>query len=350
MKHRIIPVFIPHQGCPHRCVFCDQSAITGVARPPGGAEVAALISERLAAPRREGTWEIAFYGGSFTCLPADLQTELLAPAKAALDRGDISAIRLSTRPDAIDSQTIARLLAFGVATVELGAQSLDDAVLTAAARGHTAAHTAAAVAALRAAGLRCGLQLMPGLPGEDWPSLIATTARTLTLAPDFIRIYPAVVLAGTGLAALAAAGAYRPLALAAAVARAAYLKNTCENNGIPAIRVGLQASENLSGGAVLAGPYHPAFGAMVEAYIFKIMVAGLLEQTGRHCPDAILIRHHPRDASAVRGLNNTNLHSWATTYRLAGCRLTPDWPRRGEIAVKFRDLTFTLNKAMIFST
>jgi histone acetyltransferase (RNA polymerase elongator complex component) len=350
MKHRIIPVFIPHHGCPHRCVFCDQQTITGIARPPDGAEVAALIGERLAAPRREGTWEIAFYGGSFTCLPADRQTELLAPAKAALDRGEISAIRLSTRPDAIDRETLARLIAFGVGTVELGAQSLDDAVLAAAARGHTAADTAAAVAAIRAAGLKCGLQLMPGLPGEDWPSLIVTTARTLALAPDFIRIYPAVVLAGTELAAMAAAGAYRPLALEAAVARAAYLKNRCENTGIPAIRVGLQASEELSGGAVLAGPYHPAFGAMVEAYLFKIMVAGLLEKVACPRPDGILIRHHPRDASAVRGIKSANLHSWVKTYRLAGCRLVPDWPRRGEIAVKFRDLTFILNKAMIFST
>lgn len=350
MKHRIIPVFIPHHGCPHRCVFCDQRTITGIARPPGGEEVAALIRERLAAPRREGAWEIAFYGGSFTCLPADRQQALLAPAKAALDRGEINAIRLSTRPDAIDRETLARLAAYGVGTVELGAQSMDDTVLAAAARGHTTAHTAAAVAAIKAAGLRCGLQLMPGLPGEDWPSLIATTAQTLALAPDFIRIYPAVVLAGTELAALAAAGAYRPLTLEAAVARAAYLKNSCENRGIPSIRVGLQASEELSGGAVIAGPYHPAFGAMVEAYLFRIMVAGLLEKIGRSRPGEILIRHHPRDASAVRGIKSANLLSWEKTYRLAGCRLIADWPRRGEIVVFHRNLTYILNKAMIFST
>ncbi|MDT8901246.1 elongator complex protein 3 [Anaeroselena agilis] len=349
MRHSIIPVFIPHQGCPHRCVFCDQRTITGVDRPPGGAEVAALIGERLAEPRRAATWEIAFYGGSFTCLPAAWQEELLAPAKAALDRGQINAIRLSTRPDAIDRETLARLAAFGVSTVELGAQSLDDRVLAAAARGHTAGHTAAAVAAIKDAGLKCGLQLMPGLPGEDWISLIATTKQVLALAPDFIRIYPAVVLAGTELAAMAAAGAYRPLTLGAAVARAAYLKNRCENNGIPAIRVGLQASEELSGGAVLAGPYHPAFGAMTEAYLFRIMVAGLLEKIGRP-PGEMLIRHHPRDASVVRGISNANLLYWEKTYRLAGCRLAADWPRRGEIAVFHRNLTYILNKAMLFST
>ncbi len=348
MKHRIIPIFIPHHGCPHQCVFCDQRAITGTARPPGGAEVAALIRERLAAPRREGAWEVAYYGGSFTCLPPERQRELLAPAAAALGRGDIAAIRVSTRPDAVDPATVARLAACGVATVELGAQSLDDRVLAAAARGHTAAATCAAVAALRAGGLKCGLQLMPGLPGEDWPSLIATTRKTLALAPDFVRIYPAVVLAGTELAALTAAGRYRPLALDAAVARAAYLKTACEQRAIPVIRVGLQASEEL-GGAVVAGPYHPAFGALVEAYLFRVMIGGLLERLGP-TPDGVLLRHHPRDASAVRGLKNANLLAWRQNHRLGPCRLSADWPRRREVALIDHDMTYIVNNAMLFGT
>lgn len=348
MKHYIIPIFIPHHGCPHQCVFCDQRTITGIARPPGGTEVAALLAARLAAPRPAGEWEIAFYGGSFTCLPADRQSELLAPAKAALDRGQVGAIRVSTRPDAVDPTTVSRLAAYGVATVELGAQSMDDRVLAAAARGHTAAHTVAAVGALRAGGLRVGLQLMPGLPGEDWPSLIATTAAVLALAPDFARIYPAVVLAGTELAAMHSAGAYRPLTLAAAAARAAYLKISCENNAIPVIRVGLQASEELSGGAVVAGPYHPAFGALVDAFVFRHMITGLLEKIGPS-PGDITVRHHPRDASAVRGLKNANLRAWEKTGRGAPS-LAADWPRRGEVGVVHRNLTYIINKAMIFST
>ncbi len=348
MNHKIIPVFIPHHGCPHRCVFCDQQTITGARRPPGGREIAALIAERLAAPRRPGLWEIAFYGGSFTCLPPARQLELLAPAKAALDRGDIGAIRLSTRPDAIDRDTIDRLKAHGVGTVELGAQSLDDPVLAAAARGHTAAHTAAAVAALKAAGLKCGLQLMHGLPGEDWPSLIRTTARTLALAPHFIRIYPAVVLAGTELAAMMGEGGYRPLTLEAAVARAAYLKETCEQNGIPVIRVGLQASEELSGGAVLAGPYHPAFGAIVEAHIFKTLIARLLEQLGQPCT-GLLIRHHPRDASAIRGISKNNLLYWQKNYNLTACTFAADWPRRGEISIVRQNTTYVANKLMFLN-
>jgi len=349
MKHRIIPIFIPHYGCPHRCVFCDQRAITGAARPPGGAEVAALIGERLAASHRKGEWEVAFYGGSFPCLPPDRQRELLAPAQNALDRDLIAAIRVSTRPDAIDPDTVSRLKNCGVGTVELGAQSLDDRVLAAALRGHTAAHTAHAVAVLRAGGLRVGLQLMPGLPGEDWLSFLATVAAVLALRPDFIRIYPAVVLAGTELAAMHASGAYRPLTLAAAVARAAYLKTRCEHNAIPVIRVGLQASEELSGGAVIAGPYHPAFGALVEAFIFRHIVTGLLEKLDPN-PGEIIIRHHPRDTSAVRGQSKENLRAWQKQCRRGPLRLIADWPGRGEIAVIHRNLTYIINKAMIFST
>ncbi len=348
MKHRIIPIFIPHYGCPHRCVFCDQRTITGVAAPPGGAEVAAIIAACTAGPRREGEWEAAFYGGSFTCLPPARQRELLAPAKAALDRGEIVAIRLSTRPDAVDASIVALLKAFGVGTVELGAQSMDDRVLAAAARGHTAAHTTAAVGALRAGGLSVGLQLMPGLPGEDWPSFLATAAAALALRPDFLRIYPAVVLAGTELAAMYTAGAYRPLAIDAAVARAAYLKVSSENLAIPVIRVGLQASKELSG-SIVAGPYHPAFGAMVEAYLFRVMVAGLLEKIAPG-PSAPVLRHHPRDTSAVRGIKKENLLSWRKYGRRAPGRLVADWPTRGEVALIHRNLTYIINKAMIFST
>ncbi len=149
MRDYIIPIFIPHYGCPHQCVFCDQTAITGVRRIIGGSEVAAILAEHRQRVSPGRKVEIAFYGGSFTALPAPVQAELLAPAQAALDRGEASAIRVSTRPDAIDGKGVELLLACGVSTVELGAQSLDDRVLAAAERGHTAADTARAVGLLR---------------------------------------------------------------------------------------------------------------------------------------------------------------------------------------------------------
>jgi len=348
MKRYIIPVFIPHHGCPHQCVFCDQRAITGTVLPPTAREVTDAIRSRLARLTQPRAVEIAFYGGSFTALPAARQHELLAPAARARARGEVAAIRVSTRPDAIDAAAVKRLQDHGVTTVELGVQSLDDNVLAAAGRGHTAADTAAAVATLKAAGFATGFQLMPGLPGEDWPSLIATGRRLLALGPDFIRIYPAVVLAGTPLAAMLAAGAYRPLTLAAAVARAAFLKLAAENRGIAVIRTGLQATAELSGGAVLAGPYHPAFGLLVEAFLFRVMIGGLLEKFPGP-PGPVVLRHHPRDASAVRGLKNANLEAWRSAGLFTACRLLADWPRRGEAAVVWRDMTVVINKAMIYN-
>lgn len=348
MKRYIIPIFIPHLGCPHQCVFCDQRTITGRQAPPGVDAVAAVIEANLASLRQPRFIEVAFYGGSFTALPAARQEELLTPAKARLDAGRVHAIRVSTRPDAVDEAVTARLKAYGVATVELGVQSLDDAVLAAAGRGHTAADVDRAVAALRRAGLACGLQLMPGLPGEDWPSLIATARASLNLQPDFARIYPTVVIAGTPLAELHRRGAYRPLSLTAAVARAAYLKGLFENNRIPVIRVGLQATEELAGGAVVAGPYHPAFGEMVEAFTFRLMVGRLLERLDPAAGEKIVIRHNTRDTSAIRGLANANTKAWQALYPLTKFIFQPDWPQRGAINLRHKSTNYVVNKTMLY--
>ena len=35
MKKRIIPIFVPHRGCPHDCIFCNQKKITGVSKSSG---------------------------------------------------------------------------------------------------------------------------------------------------------------------------------------------------------------------------------------------------------------------------------------------------------------------------
>ncbi|MDR3589662.1 MAG: radical SAM protein [Negativicutes bacterium] len=347
MRDYIVPIFIPHYGCPHQCVFCDQRAITGVRQPIGGSEVAAVIAENLerAGPGRRV--EIAYYGGSFTALPAEVQAKLLTPAKACLDSGQVAAIRVSTRPDAIDAAAAERLIAFGVSTVELGAQSLDDRVLTAAGRGHTAADTAKAVAILREYRLNTGLQLMPGLPKEDWASLIHTANRTFELRPDFIRIYPTVVLAKTRLADMYHAGQYRPLTLPAAVARAAFLKLLADRHATPVIRLGLQATDGLSApGAIVAGPYHPAFGEKVAAFIFNLMVMSLLDDY----PDnsgPLTIHHHPRDHSKLRGQSGENLTNWRS--HAGTIRLVADWPQENELGIRRGELLFVINSAMLTS-
>jgi histone acetyltransferase (RNA polymerase elongator complex component) len=348
MRPYIIPIFIPHYGCPHQCVFCDQTTITGIRHRVGGSEVAAIISETLARLKPDRKVEIAFYGGTFTALPAATQEELLAPARAALDRGDATAIRVSTRPDAIDSQTAKRLIDYRVSIVELGAQSLDDRVLAAAGRGHSSSDTINAVDILKSFRLKVGLQFMPGLPGEDWASLIQTATLMLRLRPDFIRIYPTVVIAGTKLAAMYCAEQYRPLSLKAAIARAAYLKLLADQHGILVIRLGLQATDGLSApGTVLAGPYHPAFGEMVAAFIFNLKVSRLFEMVADAPYHQLTIHHHPKDHSKLRGLAGKNLRNWRQRYTASDIRLVGDWPYRDELGVCSNGILYVVNDAMM---
>lgn len=304
MKTSIIPIFIPHIGCPHRCVFCNQHKITGRTGVPDGPFVAGTIKAYVESAGDRRRWEIAFYGGSFTAVPARLQEELLAPAYEALRRGDAAALRCSTRPDCIDEAVLKRLRRYGMTIVELGVQSMDDDVLARARRGHTAAQTAAATALLKAEGFTVGHQLMPGLPGEDWPSLQATTEAVCRLKPDMARIYPVVVIDDTELADMYRAGLYEALTVEEGVRRAAYMKEAFLKHGIACIRTGLQATADLDDPSqVLAGAYAPAMGEMVDTVRYRKGLFRLLD--GADPAGDITVSYNRRDTSRVRGYGGT---------------------------------------------
>ncbi|MCM2356528.1 MAG: radical SAM protein [Geobacteraceae bacterium] len=274
MKPLIVPFFIAHQGCPHRCVFCDQVKISGAAEDiptPAG------MLARIAAYRDSGggrSLEAAFFGGTFTSLPKYLQERLLGPLQPLLETGEIASVRVSTRPDAVDSRTVEFLGEMGVRTVELGIQSLDDAVLARAGRGHTARDGENACRLLADAGFRVGAQLMPGLPGDTPEAALATLRRTLALRPDFLRIYPTLVLAGTELEAMYQGGDYTPLPLREAVALCKVMLLDALRASVPVVRIGLQATDELrAGAAVVAGPWHPAFRQLVEGELFFDLIS-----------------------------------------------------------------------------
>ncbi|HEX8960466.1 MAG TPA: radical SAM protein [Geobacteraceae bacterium] len=274
MKPLIVPFFIAHQGCPHQCVFCNQVKISGAAEAvPTPAELLA----RFAAYRRsagERTLEVAFFGGTFTSLPLSVQEGLLEPLQPLLATGELSSVRVSTRPDAVDSGVLDFLGRMGVRTVELGVQSMDDQVLRRAGRDHTARDTEDACRLLAGRGFRVGAQLMPGLPGDTPVTARATLRRILQLAPDFVRIYPTLVIAGTELESMYRRGEYVPLGLTEAVGLCKVLLHDCMRAAVPVVRVGLQATEELqAGGTVVAGPWHPAFRQLVEGEIFFDLAA-----------------------------------------------------------------------------
>lgn len=315
MKTSIIPIFIPHIGCTYRCVFCNQWRITGHMGVPDGSIVARHIKEYTASAKEARRWEVAFYGGSFTAVPAALQEELLAPAHDALQEDRIQAIRCSTRPDCIDEEILIRLKRYGLSTVELGVQSMDDAVLVKAKRGHTARDVAVATELLREHGFTIGHQLMPGLPGEDWDSLRATTVAICRLQPDIARIYPVVVIADTELADMYQQGDYTPLSIHEGVLRAAYMKQAFVEAGIQCIRTGLQATKDLNDpDQVLAGAYAPAMGEMVDTRRYRTLLFRLLDEAGGQ--DSVVISYNRCDTSRVWGYGGSTVKQAKLRYAM----------------------------------
>ena len=261
----IIPFFIPHSGRPHQCVFCNQKRITGEHNPPVPESIPAKIADYLKTDNKKKPVQVAFYGGTFTALPPEIQRRYLAVVQPFIEAGKVESIRVSTRPDCITEEGLSLLKDHRVSTVELGAQSMDDYVLARSGRGHNAADTVRAVALLRKRAFSIGIQLMPGLPGDSRERFFTTVDRTIDIRPDVVRIYPALVIRDTPLEELFYAGRYAPLSLEEAVMWCKVALGRFEQSGIRVIRMGLQPTEELlKPGTIVKGPYHPSFRQLVQ--------------------------------------------------------------------------------------
>ena len=274
-KTLIYPVFLSHAGCPFRCVYCNQNLVTQgrfdqgekAAPPPPEQTIRELARQ---AENRPGRGEIAFYGGTFTALPESSMVRLLDTAASFVSEGCFSGIRFSTRPDRMTPRILELLSKYPVQTVEIGAQSLSDDVLMQSRRGYDAECVRSAVEAVRAGGWSAGVQLMPGLPGDSEERFRSTVAATVSLRPDFVRLYPAVVLQGTVLAEWFQQGCYQPLSLDMAISWCADAYGAFCTAGIGIARMGLHADpELLKAGSIVAGPFHPAFGHLVRAAVWR---------------------------------------------------------------------------------
>ena len=319
---RILPLFIPHLGCPHACVFCDQKRITGAARPVTTADVTESLSSL---PDETGGVELAFYGGSFTSLPAAQQSELLGAVQPAIADGRVSGIRISTRPDAISEEETELLRANHVQTVELGVQSMDDAVLRRCGRGHSAEDTRRSSALLRQCGFHLILQMMTGLPGSSEASDIATAKEIASLRPDGVRIYPTVILRGTELERMARSGEYREHTVADAVTLCARIVPIFDAAGIPVIRLGLNPTEELSGGEAVGGAYHPALGELVRSRMLLESARRLFyaEDTGRD----VILAVNSGQLSQMIGQHRCNITALQTEYALHSLKIVAgDFP------------------------
>jgi len=295
LKQRIIPFFLPNLGCGEQCCFCRQDAISGQESPPTPEQVTHWLSEHINA---SVDFEIAFYGGSFTSLPVALQDRYLGAAGDFIKRvGGQGGIRVSARPDRLDGETIERIKQLGVDCVEVGCQSFSDQVLLCSGRGHSASVAEEAIQRLHRAGLRVGIQLMPGLPGADRAEAHSTLDTALNLQPEFIRLYPTVVLRQTELASRFVAGEFTPLGLPEAVNLCAELCLRCEAAAVVVARVGIPLEGSLQeADAVLAGPVHSAFGQLVKSEAwYEILCPHLLERR------VVCISASPEDYSDLVG-------------------------------------------------
>lgn len=319
----ILPIFIPHAGCPHQCVFCNQKTISGqkTAALPGAK---AQIQRWLQWLRPSKDNEAAFYGGSFTGLDMDLQKQLLALTDELLEQGIIGSVRLSTRPDYINAEVLSLLREHGVELVELGVQSLDDAVLQKAERGHTVEAVYAAHKLLKAYGFKTGIQLMVGMPGQDFASVQDTAARVAQLRPDIARIYPLLVIKDTPLAHSYEQGAFVPLRLEEAVEQSAYLYKTLTQAGIKVIRIGLQPDEELcAAGNIVAGPFHPAMGELVKSRVLRNHFTPMLQELVESGAGGVIFHCPRRYESKLRGLKNSNMQYWQQQFPHLEIHLMP---------------------------
>ncbi len=313
-RHKTIALFVPHAGCRHQCAFCNQRHIAGQIKPITPDEVTAVCVQALSTIDDPSHTEIAFFGGSFTAIPRDEMELLLKAAYWFVQTGQISGIRLSTRPDAIDAEILSILRRYGVTAIELGAQSMDDAVLKRCGRGHTAEDVGAAPRQSRDAGFSLGLQMMTGLPGASVDSDQYTAIELAALRPQTVRVYPTLVLEHTPLAELYGSGQYRPQTEQDAIQLGAWLLRYFEiEQNIRVIRMGLQDEGDLKQ-HLLAGPFLPAFREWCENRIYLDMALARLPSAD---DTPWILSVHPSAVSKMVGQRRCNMDELITRgYRV----------------------------------
>ena len=303
MSHANISIFVPHKGCPNDCSFCNQRAISGQTVSATATDVEKAVLTALEYNIDPKNTEIAFFGGSFTAIEREYMCSLLTAAKHFLDTHNFAGIRVSTRPDAIDNEVLEILKNFGVTAIELGAQSMDDKVLSSNRRGHSSDDVKRAAALINEHGFELGLQMMTGLYKSDFQRDMKTAKEIIKLRPDTVRIYPTVVLKNSHLGNLYEKGEYVAPTAEESVPLCAELLQMFENEGIKVIKLGLHSSETVESD-MLGGGYHPAFRELCEGYIYLQKMLKELDGKDKNCTYTIYVRN--KDLSKAKGQQKRN--------------------------------------------
>lgn len=318
-KQYIIPIFVPHLGCPNDCIFCNQKTISGQKENMTKEKAKKIIEDYLKDINEEDAQiEIAFYGGSFTAIESKLQEELLETAYQYIEQGKVESIRISTRPDCINKETLKRLKKYKVKTIELGVQSANDYILKRTNRGHTFADVKKASKMIRWNGFKLGHQMMVGLPESTRIDEINTAKALIKLKPKMIRIYPVLVVKNTKLETEYQEGRYEPLPLVQAVEICKELVRMFADKKIDVIRVGLQDTDEITSpkkeeSQVVTGPYHPAFRQLVESALWYDAVVGKIKKLNVKVKE-VEVTVNPIDSNNVIGHKKENIMKLKEIY------------------------------------
>lgn len=335
-KYKIIPIFIPHLGCPHDCSFCNQKKITGISKAPTESDILTIINEYIQTFKENELFEIAFYGGSFTAMDINIQKMYL---QAIHDCKDIIknciGIRISTRPDYINESILKLLKEYNVKTIELGAQSLDDTVLELNKRGHSSNDVYQSSRMIQQNGFILGIQTMTGLIGDTDDKSVNTAKKVAALKPDFVRIYPTLTIRDTYLEEQYNKGLYIPQTLDRAVELAAKLIQIYNDNNIRIIRVGLCPTKDINEHAdVVAGPFHPAFRQIAESLRIYNILDFKITNTIKEKPEQISIYSNSRNISNIVGHKRSNINKLKLKFNINLINVIGDDSLTDEIKIK----------------
>ncbi|MGL6024939.1 MAG: elongator complex protein 3 [Cetobacterium sp.] len=312
MKHYNIPIFISHFGCPNDCVFCNQKKINGRETDVSTDDIKNIIESYLKTLPKKSKKEVAFFGGTFTGISIKLQEEYLSVVYEYIKAGLVDGIRISTRPDYINEEIVEILKKYGVTTVELGVQSLDEDVLRQTHRFYPVQNVFIASKLIKSAGIQLGIQLMLGLPGSTDESDYMSAVKTVQLAPDIARIYPTLVIKETEMAEMFKNGSYIPLTLDEAVKRCKKIYSVLDYNDINIVRVGLQPTEDLNDSEnVLGGPFHPAFRELVVGEIYYDFLKKIYSIEKK-----LEVESNEKNVSRIVGINKINKEKFGRDLKI----------------------------------
>ena len=317
-KQYIIPIFVPHLGCPNDCIFCNQKSISGQAKQVTKEDVKKIIEEHLKYIKENSIVEVAFFGGSFTGIEEERQIELLSTAYEFIKSKKVDSIRISTRPDYINKEILKRLKKYKVKTIELGVQSANDYILKKAGRGHTFEDVKKASKLIRLYGFKLGHQMMVGLPESTKLDEINTAKQLIKLKPKMIRIYPVLVIKGTELEKQYNEGTYKPLTVVQAVETCKELVKMFSKKKIDIIRIGLQPTDTISepnseNSEVVAGPFHSAFRQLVESGMWYDVIVDKIKKLNAKVKEVEVIVN-PQDVNNVIGQRKENISNLKQVY------------------------------------